>query len=82
MENIDNMPASRDEAIDAGEVFYYTGLPCKRGHLSPRYTSSGQCVVCTNEKAKARAKALSERIKESRKRRLAGQGHEMALARD
>lgn len=27
---------------------YYTGKPCKRGHVSERYVTGG-CVVCANE---------------------------------
>ena len=30
--------------------FYYTGKPCIRGHLGPRYTKSGGCVPCRHEK--------------------------------
>lgn len=67
MEN-DNLPASRDEAIESGEVFYYTGLPCRNGHLAKRYTTSGQCIECTRAIFRAKAK----RIKEARARRQAG----------
>ena len=37
---------SRKEARLAGESLYYTGKPCRKGHDSPRYVSSGQCVEC------------------------------------
>jgi hypothetical protein len=30
----------------AGEKFYNTGSPCKQGHYSKRYASTGQCVEC------------------------------------
>lgn len=65
MDDINKLPASRDEAIDGGELFYYTGLACRNGHLAKRYTSSGQCIECG--RAKFRAKA--NRIKEARARR-------------
>jgi hypothetical protein len=34
--------------MDAGDLYYSTGKPCKHGHISPRQTSSGSCVVCKN----------------------------------
>ena len=64
------LPSNRNIAFEQGEIFYFTGNPCKEGHLSPRYTSSGQCVTCTNTKATMRAKAKGEQFKENRKRRL------------
>lgn len=42
----DTLPDSRQAAIEAGSVHYSTGEPCKRGHVSPRYTVSGACVAC------------------------------------
>ena len=37
------LPASRREA--KGEGKYFTGKPCKSGHISPRY-SMGCCCAC------------------------------------
>jgi len=37
---------SRDVARMANMVRYNTGLPCRKGHQSPRYTASGQCTIC------------------------------------
>jgi hypothetical protein len=37
---------TRNQAVAAGEKFYYTGFKCQRGHLSPRYVSGGVCVAC------------------------------------
>lgn len=37
-------------ARNSGDQFYYTGEPCRRGHLSPRYSSSGNCRDCIAEK--------------------------------
>lgn len=34
------------EAVAVGAKTYVTGTPCRNGHLSPRYTSSGACVMC------------------------------------
>lgn len=29
-----------------GQKFFYTGMPCKYGHISQRYSSTGACVDC------------------------------------
>lgn len=38
-------PRTRQDAKDKGEKQYYTGVPCERGHLSPRKTK-GTCIAC------------------------------------
>lgn len=48
-DELDIFPRSRDAAKRLGEDFYDTGLPCKRNHLSKRYTETGQCVACRNQ---------------------------------
>ena len=40
------LAASREEAGARGEKRYFTGLPCKRGHMSERYTRTGWCCAC------------------------------------
>lgn len=37
---------SRIAALDSGLKRYFTGLPCKRGHVVERYTVQGGCVKC------------------------------------
>jgi hypothetical protein len=34
------------EAQKAGERFYYSGTPCKRGHTGPRLAINGSCLEC------------------------------------
>lgn len=41
----EGLPSSRKAAIDGGHKGYFTGLPCKSGHVAPRYLS-GVCVEC------------------------------------
>lgn len=41
-------PRSRQEAKDTAAKFYFTGIPCDRGHISPRKTK-GTCVACMKE---------------------------------
>lgn len=43
---IEYLPQNRSDAAKIGSLFYYTGKPCKNGHVAPRYTSTGQCVNC------------------------------------
>jgi hypothetical protein len=38
--------SARLKAAELGQIRYSTGAPCKRGHLSERYTSTGGCVEC------------------------------------
>lgn len=40
------LPATGYRAKELGEPFYFTGKKCKRGHLSTRYASSGNCKEC------------------------------------
>jgi len=36
----------RNSAISTGKTVYYTGKPCKNGHVVQRYTSNGACLEC------------------------------------
>lgn len=40
-----NLPKTRAEAKAAGAKYYFTGEPCKHGHVAPRKTK-GACVEC------------------------------------
>ena len=40
-----NLPKTRKEAQDSGAKYYFTGEPCKHGHIAPRKTK-GSCVEC------------------------------------
>jgi len=37
---------SRQEAIAKGLKFYFTGKPCKRGHVAERHTNNYICIRC------------------------------------
>lgn len=39
-------PSPRRQAIEAGEKFYFTGRPCRHGHIAARYVSCGACLPC------------------------------------
>lgn len=40
-----NLPKTRAEAKATGATHYFTGEPCKHGHVAPRKTK-GACVAC------------------------------------
>lgn len=46
---------SRAEAKAIGYKKYFTGKPCKHGHISERYTSSKHCLQCLKERNKTPA---------------------------
>lgn len=46
------MVNSRSEARKTNSTHYFTGQPCKHGHLSRRLTSTGQCCECLDVRRK------------------------------
>jgi hypothetical protein len=38
---------TRKDALAQGLVHYFTGKPCKRGHVAARYAKTANCVECT-----------------------------------
>jgi hypothetical protein len=40
---------SRKEAKERGLASYFTGTPCKRGHITKRYTNGGHCDDCQRQ---------------------------------
>ena len=54
---------TRTEAVSAGARLYFTGKPCKRGHLSTRRVNKSTCVSCEAEDNKQKRKASKEKSK-------------------
>lgn len=54
----------RKDARAQGLSRYFTGRPCREGHLDERLVSSGDCVTCKREKAKARYDADPEAVRQ------------------
>jgi len=50
-----SLPRTRAEAKQLGAKKYFTGQPCKHGHVVPRYTK-GVCVQCAADEQRARSK--------------------------
>lgn len=44
------MKNKRKLAQEAGDVYYFTGKACKKGHLAPKRTVNGCCTKCEKEK--------------------------------
>jgi len=55
------------EARDLGHKHYFTGRPCKRGHLSKRFTSTRQCVDCQYIRSTAYSKSDQGKLRSKRK---------------
>jgi hypothetical protein len=45
------MKSAREQAKQDGLQHYFTGLPCKHGHVDKRQTSDGTCMACSREKS-------------------------------
>lgn len=53
------LPKTRAEAKATGAAHYFTGLPCKHGHVAPRKTK-GACVECLKEEWRAAAEKRAD----------------------
>jgi len=49
-------PASQAEALRQGVTYYFTGNPCKHGHLSERFAKNRNCRECLRLRNRARTK--------------------------
>jgi len=62
-----NLPKTRAEAKAAGAAHYFTGKPCKHGHIAPRKTK-GACVECLKVEWLQAAETRAEYFREYNKR--------------
>lgn len=67
--------STRREAIEAGESYYFTGKPCKHGHISKRHVVSCSCYECERafaqkEESKAKRAAYNRTEKQKEKSRI------------
>lgn len=58
-----NLPKTRAEAKATGAKYYFTGEPCKHGHIAPRKTK-GACVECLKAEWQAAAETRAEYFRE------------------
>jgi len=54
---------SREDALAQGLRFYFTGTPCKHGHLSPRYVSSKNCAACLDARYRSDRQGWIDRVR-------------------
>lgn len=45
---------TRSEALEKALPSYFTGVPCKRGHIAKRATANSCCFECMYESTKAK----------------------------
>lgn len=45
---------NRYQAKEASFTRYFTGKPCKNGHLAERYVNNGSCVACVADRVKVK----------------------------
>jgi ribosomal protein L44E len=57
-----NLPHSVKEARLEGSLYYFTGKPCKRGHISKRVTLNMACWECKKEFGRATIKTHKDTI--------------------
>lgn len=54
-------PQERAAALEAGLTRYFTGRPCKNGHIAMRSSSSGTCIECSKKHQKQNAEKRLEK---------------------
>jgi len=59
---------TRKEATLAGESKYFTGVPCKDGHVSERYVKNSTCVECIRTKTRSRKEYYRKYRKENKEK--------------
>lgn len=65
---------TKEEAIELKQKWYFTGIPCKNGHIDKRYVNTGICYECKrilnrncNRRNKETLKKISKRSYERNK---------------
>jgi hypothetical protein len=61
VEDVELLPSDRETARAINSMFFYTGKPCKHGHIAKRRTNKNSCVECIQ--------AIANRYKRSDKAR-------------
>lgn len=61
--DLTTLPKTRAEAKAAGAQYYFTGEPCKHGHVAPRKTK-GACVECLKAEWQAAAETRAKYFRE------------------
>jgi hypothetical protein len=56
-----DLPKIREDARRLGLIHYFTGSPCRNGHIANRLVSSGVCTVCQLERLRNDREMYPER---------------------
>jgi 5-methylcytosine-specific restriction endonuclease McrA len=75
------LPRTRKEAKALGLPYYFTGEPCKHGHLAPRKTK-GACLACLQAEWKASQERRADYFREYNKSDAGKQAKEEYYARN
>lgn len=62
-----NLPKTREEAKKSGSKYYFTGQPCKHGHIAARKTK-GACIECLKVEWSIGNKTRADYFREYNKR--------------
>ena len=62
---------SKEEARERGLKRYFTGKPCKNGHVAERFTTGGGCVECVRASVRRWRKANLEKARENTRQWIA-----------
>lgn len=57
-------PISRNEALALGLSRFFTGRPCKRGHIAERTTTNSVCCECSMERSRVNHYTRYPKIRE------------------
>lgn len=58
------IPFSRRQGKQIGSRVYFTGLPCKHGHICNRRTVNGECILCARVHYQANKQQCNDRSKQ------------------
>ncbi len=67
------LPTSSQEAKKSGSKYYFTGDPCRNGHLSPRHMD-GNCIQCSRDRRRRNADKRKAKYREKVDRELKARG--------
>ena len=56
---IEQMKSKKEDALKAGHSHYFTGRPCRNGHLAPR-TKRGECNECVRDYSRNHLKKIKQ----------------------
>ena len=70
MQALDELPQSRELAKAIGARFYFTGKPCRRGHVAKKSVTNGTCVKCLAESKKREQERYPEKFRKRTRERM------------